>query len=160
MAQIKSAFGHFTTGVTIVTGLADGRPEGFTCQSFVALSMEPTYVAFCPAHSSTTWPRIRRAGAVSINILASDQTALGRTFADRRQDRFAGVDWRPGGNGAPSLGGVLARVEADVVDEIEVGDHIIVVAQPTGFWLSADRQPLLYYRGVFGCPHGDVGTAS
>lgn len=159
-AEIKSAFGHFSTGVTIITGQSDGMPQGFTCQSFVALSMDPTYIGFCPGRSSTSWPRIRPSGAVCINILASDQEPLCRTFADRRQDRFAHVLWRPGRNGAPAFDGVLARIEANVVNEIEAGDHTIVVAEPTEFWVSPARSPLLYYRGAFGCPHDATGVGA
>lgn len=159
---IKSAFGHFSTGVAVITGQSgDGVPHGFTCQSIVALSMSPTYIAFSPARSSTTWPVIRPTALVCINILAADQEVLGRTFADRTADRFACCGWRPGSNGAPALDDVLARIEADVVDEIEIGDHTFVIAEPTEFWLNSDRRPLLYYRGAFGCPHDwshDAGT--
>lgn len=156
--EIKSVFGHFSTGVTVITGQSAGIPHGFTCQSFVALSLDPTYIGFCPGRSSTSWPRIRQSGAVCINILASDQESLCRRFADRREDRFADVQWRPGRNGAPAFDGVLARIEADVVDEIEAGDHTIVVAEPTEFWVSSVRTPLLYYRGAFGCPHEAAGV--
>jgi 3-hydroxy-9,10-secoandrosta-1,3,5(10)-triene-9,17-dione monooxygenase reductase component len=147
---IKSAFGHFGTGVAIVTGQSTGVPHGFTCQSVVALSMTPTYIAFSPARSSTTWPLIRPTGLVCINILAADQAALGRTFADRTADRFDNCGWRSGGNGAPALANVLARIEATVVNEIDAGDHTFVIAEPTAFWLDSDRRPLLYYRGAFG----------
>lgn len=152
-AEIKTAFGHFGTGVAVVTGESEGVPRGFTCQSVVALSMEPTYIAFAPARSSTTWPQLRGTRAVCINILAGGQESVARVFADRGADRFAQVHWQPGRNGAPALQGVLARIEADVVDELEAGDHTIVVAEPTDFWSSQDRGPLLYYRGVFKSAH-------
>ncbi|RDH80447.1 flavin reductase [Mycolicibacterium moriokaense] len=155
---IKSAFGHFSTGVAVITGQSGGTPYGFTCQSVVALSMDPTYIAFSPARSSTTWPRIRPSAAVCINILAADQEVLGRTFASSAVDRFGCCDWQSGGNGAPALADVLARIEADVVAEIDAGDHTFVIAEPTAFCLNSDRRPLLYYRGAFGCPH-DCATA-
>jgi 3-hydroxy-9,10-secoandrosta-1,3,5(10)-triene-9,17-dione monooxygenase reductase component len=152
-AELKAVFGHFATGVTIVTADVDGRPHGFTCQSFVALSMAPAYVAFCPARSSTSWPRIRTAGSVCINVLASEQESVCRAFADRGRDRFAGVPWRAAENGAPVLDNTLAYIEADIVDELEAGDHTIVVAAPTTVQASPNGNPLLYYRGAFGCPH-------
>ncbi len=63
LAQFKDAMSRFTTGVTIVAGMEDGQPVGFTCQSFVSLSIEPPFVAVAPARTSTSWPRIARAGA-------------------------------------------------------------------------------------------------
>jgi flavin reductase (DIM6/NTAB) family NADH-FMN oxidoreductase RutF len=153
-AEIKAAFSHFTTGVTVITGQSGGTPYGFTCQSFVALSLDPTYFSFCPSRNSQSWPVIRTAGAVSVNILADDQAALCEVFSRKSFDRFAETQWRQADNGSPALDGVLARIEADIVDEIDAGDHTIVVAEPTGFWIDSARSPLLYYQGAFGCPHG------
>ena len=44
-------------------------PVGFTCQSFAALSLDPPMVILAPARSSTSWPRIAKAGAFCVNIL-------------------------------------------------------------------------------------------
>ena len=32
---------RFTSGVTIVAGMEDGQPVGFSCQSFISLSIDP-----------------------------------------------------------------------------------------------------------------------
>ena len=55
--QFKEALGRFTTGLTIVAGIDADQPVGFTCQSFVSLSIEPPFVAVAPARTSTSWPR-------------------------------------------------------------------------------------------------------
>lgn len=151
--ELKEAFGHFSTGVVVVTGQSADGPAGFTCQSFVALSLEPALVSFAPSRTSTTWPALRPSGAVCLNILADEQEVLCRRFSRRECDRFADVEWAPGGNGAPALGGVLARIEADVLSEVGAGDHTIVLAQPTAMWFDSTRAPLIYYRGRLGCPH-------
>ena len=51
-ANFRQAMANFCTGVTVVTGLSDGAPVGFTAQSFVSLSLEPPLVAVCPGKSS------------------------------------------------------------------------------------------------------------
>ena len=61
-ADFRHAMGHFATGVTVVTAV-DTDPVGFTCQAFAALSLDPPMVLLAPAKSSTSWPRIARAGA-------------------------------------------------------------------------------------------------
>ena len=68
-ARFREVLGHFATGITIVTALEDGVPVGFSCQSFAALSLDPPMVILAPARSSTSWPRIAKAGAFCVNIL-------------------------------------------------------------------------------------------
>lgn len=80
-AEFRRVLGHFATGVTVVTAHdpedPDG-PAGFACQSFASLSLDPPLVTFMVARTSTTWPRIARAGAFCVNILGAEQGALCR----------------------------------------------------------------------------------
>lgn len=100
--DLKSALAGFCTGVAVITAPdADGRPAGMAVQSFSSVSLDPPLVCFCPAHTSTTWPRIRAAGRFAVNVLTEDQRELCRRFAVTGGDKFAGTPWRPGGNGAP-----------------------------------------------------------
>ena len=55
-AHFRAVLGHFPTGVTIVTALADGeRPIGFTVGSFMSISLDPPLVGFLAMHDSETW---------------------------------------------------------------------------------------------------------
>ena len=100
----KDAMRRFTSGVTIVAGMEDGEPVGFTCQSFLSLSIDPPFVAVAPARTSTSWPRIARAGTFCVNVLGDHQEDLCRGFAVSGGDKFAGVDWHPApATGRPSI---------------------------------------------------------
>ncbi len=104
---------------------------------------------FCPARSSSTWPRIASTGAFCANILAADQRDLARRFGVSAADKFDGVDWAPGSNGAPVLAGVLAWASCAVESVHEAGDHYIVIARVTGLGGCVAGDPLLFYRGRF-----------
>jgi len=148
-ARFREVLGHFATGVTIVTALEDGEPVGFTCQSFAALSLDPPMVILAPSRSSTSWPRIREAGAFCVNILEEHQEALSRTFAVSGGDKFDGIGWKPGLTGAPVLEGSLAMVECRLGEIFDGGDHELV----TGLVVAMDvgeGGPLLFYRSGFG----------
>src|SRR5688500_12934202 len=124
--------GHFATGVTVITAIdPDGdEPVGFTCQAFVSLSLDPPLVLFSPQKQSSTWPRIRSAGAFCVNILGDDQEMLCRAFAASGTDKYRGVGWKPGpATGAPVLQDVLAWAEGRIVAEHDGGDHVIVVGR-------------------------------
>jgi 3-hydroxy-9,10-secoandrosta-1,3,5(10)-triene-9,17-dione monooxygenase reductase component len=148
-ARFREVLGHFATGVTIVTALEEGLPVGFSCQSFSALSLDPPMVVLAPARSSTSWPRIRAAGAFCVNILGEHQEAVCRAFAISGGDKFSGVGWRPGITGAPVIDGSLAVVECELGEIFEGGDHEIVTGSVVALDVG-EGGPLLFYRGGFG----------
>lgn len=148
-ARFREVLGHFATGVTVVSAMEDGEPVGFTCQSFTSLSLEPPMVAIVPAKSSTSWPRIAKAGAICVNILAADQEALCRAFAVSGGDKFSGVAWHPGMLGTPVIEGCLAWVECELEAIHDAGDHELVTGRVVDMAV-AGGQPLLFYRGGFG----------
>jgi flavin reductase (DIM6/NTAB) family NADH-FMN oxidoreductase RutF len=148
-ARFREVLGHFATGVTIVTALEGGEPVGFSCQSFAALSLEPPMVILAPAKSSTSWPRIARAGAFCVNILGEDQEAVCRAFAVSGGDKFDGVDWTPGPNGAPHITGSLAIVGCTLGAIYEGGDHELVTGHVVSMEIG-EGLPLLFYRSGFG----------
>lgn len=152
--EMRRVLGHFCTGIAVITAHDGQHPVGFTCQSVTSVSLDPPYISFCPANTSTSWPRIREIGSICVNVLADDQQDVCARFATRGGDKFAGADWRTGTNGAPALDGTLASIEADVEFEHIAGDHTIVVARVTGLWAHEDRRPLLFYRGGYGAFEG------
>jgi flavin reductase (DIM6/NTAB) family NADH-FMN oxidoreductase RutF len=145
---MRTVLGTFTTGVVVVTAVADG-PIGFTCQSFASLSLEPPLISFSPARTSTTWPRIREIGRFAINVLAHDQSELSERFAAQGVDRFAGVEWSASPYGSPVLAGVSAWLDAELVAEHDGGDHTIVVAAVRALERDPQRHPLIFYRGHY-----------
>ncbi len=147
--HFRSVLGHFATGVTVITALDDGEPVGFTCQSFSSLSLEPPLVSFAPQRTSTTWPRIRRSGRFCANVLAQDQEELCRAFAVPGADKYAGVGWSPSPAGSPVLDGVLAWVDAEVVEERDAGDHVVVLGRVLDLASPRDVPPLLFFQGRF-----------
>ncbi|MFF4604297.1 flavin reductase family protein [Streptomyces sp. NPDC001339] len=159
-AEFRAVLGHFASSVTIITspgesgGPGDPGPAGFTCQSFVSLSLDPPLVAFMVARTSTTWPRIARAGVFCVNILGAGQGSLCRTFAVSGADKFAGVSYQPApATGSPRLPDVPAWIDCTIHAVHTGGDHLIVVGRvatlgtdPT----AAETGPLLFHRGTFG----------
>ncbi|MFD6290262.1 flavin reductase family protein [Streptomyces sp. NPDC060205] len=158
-AEFRRVLGNFATGVTVVTapGATPATPAGFACQSFAALSLDPPLIAFMVARTSTTWPRIARAGVFCVNVLGAHQGDLCRRFAVSGSDKFAGVAHEPSPvSGSPRLSGATAWVDCAVHAVHTGGDHLIVVgrvnalgtpdADPDGH----DGAPLLFHRGRFG----------
>jgi len=150
-ARFRQVLGHFCTGVTVITTVdSGGRPYGFACQSFAALSLDPPLVLFCPSRTSATWPRIAEAGHFCANVLTAGQRDLARVFGTAGADKFAEVAWSPSSSGAPVLAGVLTWVGCEVETVHEAGDHHVVLGRVTELGPCGTEQPLLFYRGRYG----------
>jgi flavin reductase (DIM6/NTAB) family NADH-FMN oxidoreductase RutF len=105
-------------------------------------------VALAPAKTSTSWPRIARAGAFCINILSDEQSDLCSSFAVTGTEKFAGVQWRRGRTGAPVLEGVVAWIECQLGAIHDAGDHELVLGHVVAMGTGAG-DPLLYYQSRF-----------
>ncbi|MEV8453758.1 flavin reductase family protein [Streptomyces sp. NPDC052095] len=152
--EFRRVLGSFASGVTIVTAHDPddpAGPAGFACQSFASLSLDPPLVTFMVARTSTTWPRIARAGAFCVNVLGADQGALCRGFAVSGADKFAGVAYGPAPvTGSPLLDSVAAWIDCHVQAVHTGGDHLIVVGRVAALGATDGAVPLLFHRGAFG----------
>ncbi len=142
----KDAMSRFATGVTIVAGMDDGEPVGFTCQSFISLSLDPPFVAVAPARTSTSWPRIARAGSFCVNVLGDHQGALSRGFAVSGGPKFVGVDWEPAPvTGSPLIQESLAWVDCRVELVHDAGDHELIIGRVLDVG-TGEGSPLVFFR--------------
>ncbi len=153
---LRDVLGHFASGVTVVTAVTADGPIGFTCQSFSSLSLDPPLVAFAPARTSRTWPRLREIRRFCVNVLAEGQDAVSQNFARSVPDKFAGVPWTPSVSGSPVLADVVAWIDGELWAEYDGGDHTIAVARVLDLGAHADRRPLLYHRGSYGLLRTDA----
>ncbi|MGC5311816.1 flavin reductase family protein [Micromonospora zamorensis] len=146
----REVLGTFPSGVVVVTSHDLSEPLGFTCQSFVSLSLNPLLISFTAARDSQTWPRIRAVGSFCVNILADDQREVSMAFAGSRSDRFTAARWwKSGPGGEPALHGACAWITCSLRDEFDGGDHTIVIGAVTGMSIDRRRTPLVFHRGEY-----------
>jgi 3-hydroxy-9,10-secoandrosta-1,3,5(10)-triene-9,17-dione monooxygenase reductase component len=149
-AKYRQVLGHFPTGVTVITAIADGTPVGMAIGSFASLSLEPPSILFCAGKQSSSWPKVQSSGSFCVNILADDQEDVCRVFASKAPDKFAEIGWKRSGNGSPILDGVLAYIDCTIGDVVESGDHFIVIGEVTDLEVRHEGGPLLFFRGGYG----------
>lgn len=146
--RLRDAFGTFMTGVTVVTTLSEGRPLGFTANSFSSVSLEPPLLLVSIARSSSNYAIFSTAPGFAINILAEDQRDISNTFARPVADRFSAVAWHKGPHGAPILEGVSAWFDCATHQVIEAGDHALLIGRVEAY-ASVASPGLGYYRGSY-----------
>ena len=150
--RFRSVLGRFATGVVAITGIDPdaGTPTGLAANSFTSVSLDPPLVAFCVAHTSTTWPRLRTSERLCINILSELQQDVCRRLAAKGGDKFAELEWTTSPGGGPVLKGALAWIECTIEDQHMAGDHLIVVARVHQLDIHHEGEPLLFYQGTYG----------
>lgn len=147
----RTVLGQYPTGVCVVTAAhPETGPAGMVIGSFTSVSLVPPMVAFFPDKSSTSWPKVERAGAFCVNILGADQESVCRRFAAKGGDKFSGQAYRPAGTGSPILEGCVAWIDCDVAAIQEAGDHFIVLGLIRDMQLERPRLPLLFFQGGYG----------
>jgi len=158
--DFRRVMSHFATGVTIITAWdVDHRPTGLTASSFTSVSLHPPLILVCVSQKAQSYPAIKSAGRFAVNILSQGQEVASRRFATSTsspgEEKFAGLEYRPGQLGLPILPDALAQLECTVVHDYPGGDHTIFVAQvESGEWSGdAGKEPLLYFRGKYSRLH-------
>lgn len=149
--RFRDTLGHYASGITIVAGVCDDGPAGFTCQSFYSVSIEPPLVSFSVMRTSTTYPRIAATGRFAVNVLAEHQHGVSSQFARSGTDKWAGISWRPAASGNPVIEETLMWVDCETWAEHEAGDHLIVIGRVVEMnppdWHSGE--PLVFYKGRY-----------
>ncbi len=147
---LRSAFGRFGTGVTVITTHTDRGPLGMTANSFSSVSLEPPLVLWSAALRSKRHDAFATANHYCIHILGQNQQDLANHFAGQGHD-FTGFDWQSGPDGAPQLTGCLAAFHCDRYAVHPAGDHSMILGQIK----HASERPgegagLLFDQGRFG----------
>jgi flavin reductase (DIM6/NTAB) family NADH-FMN oxidoreductase RutF len=152
-ATLRSSFGAFATGVTVVT-VGGSPPHGMTANSFTSVSLEPPLILVCVQRDALMHRRLLARRRFGVSVLAADQEKVARHFADRNRalgdEQFDPIDWTPGRlTRAPLIEGALAHFEGQIRDLHPAGDHTLFV----GELLSCERQDsdeaLLFFQGRF-----------
>ncbi|MCF8480742.1 MAG: flavin reductase family protein [Rhodospirillum sp.] len=145
----RKALGCFPTGVTVVTTVDDeGTPAGVTVSAFSSLSLDPPKVLFCLGRHTTSLDAFR-SGPVSVSVLAEGQQDLSIRFASRGIDKFGGLEMVQSADGVPVPKDSLARMDCEVEQVVESGDHLIIICHVKDLVFQTGGQPLVYFRGTY-----------
>jgi len=150
---LRRAFGTYATGVTVVTVGGD-TPHGMTANSFTTVSLDPPLILICVLRDAVMHSVLTANNRFAVSVLASDQEAVARYFADRNRpegkEQFDAVDWVPGRfTGAPLIEGSLAHFECEVRARYDGGDHTIFLSELLSIERAEDVDALLFLHGRF-----------
>src|SRR5699024_308796 len=137
---LRSAFGRFATGVTIVTYEYDGEPRGVTVNSFTSVSLDPALALVSIGKQAATAERMTSV-PFAINVLCEDQQAHALQFSGRHQEDLR-LKWNREPGQAPWLAGAAAVYQCTSWQVIDAGDHDLHIGQVQSVDVAHDRKPL------------------
>ncbi|MEQ9329131.1 MAG: flavin reductase family protein [Rhodospirillales bacterium] len=153
--ELRNVLGCFATGVAVVTTLGiDGGPVGMTVNSFSSVSLDPPQILWSLALKAPSRPAFRAHPGFAVNIMPAEAKEETLQFARPSEDKFRGIDWRPGLHGVPVLACAIATLECATDRIIESGDHEIYIGGVHSIGRTGGM-PLIFHQGRF----ADLGQA-
>ena len=109
----------------------------------------PPLVSFSVATTSSTWPLLREAAHLGVSVLADHHDAVCRQLAGPTDQRFTGLPFRSTQDGAVLLDEAVATFDCSIQQEVEAGDHVIVVLALHRVTDGGGSSPLVFHRSGF-----------
>jgi flavin reductase (DIM6/NTAB) family NADH-FMN oxidoreductase RutF len=147
--DLRATFACFPTGVVAVCAQTGEHPVGLSAASFTSVSLTPPLVSVCIAESSSTWPLLRTAPTLGLSVLAADHDAACRQLAGPSAGRFTGLGYQRRHNGAVVLDGSAAWLECTIDEQVEAGDHWLVLLRVLAHGAAAGVPPLVFHASRF-----------
>lgn len=161
--KYRDVMATYPAGVTVITTRDDdGNAFGMTVSAFTSVSIDPPLILIVIDKQSHTLPHLRASGAFTVNMLAAGTSDVALGFAAPSGDKFVHVDRSAvrAGTTGPILGAeAIGFLECRIVQEVESGDHWILVARVQGGAVLDDRAPLVYCNRTFNTVASRVAPA-
>ncbi|WP_299655909.1 flavin reductase family protein [uncultured Tateyamaria sp.] len=136
---LRSAFGSFMTGVTVVTmRRSDGTARGFTANSFTSVSLDPPLVLVCPGHHLSSFQDFSACRHFAISVLAEGQEDISNAFASSKADRFGVAPHHDDASGVPVIEGAVSTFSCRTYKAVPAGDHVVLIGEVMAFEHRAD----------------------
>lgn len=152
-AQFRRATAQYTTGIAVITTVADGVDHAMTANSFTSVSLDPLLVLVCVERDSRLHAAVLAAGTWAVSFLPEGQEATARWFATRGRPldgQFDRVPTRRAANGCLLLTDGLAALELRTEQVVPAGDHDILIGAATHVHdAQGSADPLVYFSSTF-----------
>lgn len=146
VSRFQDLMSSFPTGVSVVTAIdSEGHPWGATCSSLSSVTLFPPTLLVCLREPGGTLHAVLTCRRFAVNLLHASGRRAATIFSSLHVDKFTEVPWMPWSpSGLPFLHrDAFAVAACEVAEEVQVGDHRIVIGRVFDIRVSAGV-PLLY----------------
>jgi len=149
----KDIMSRHPSGVTVVTtGEPVSRATGLTVNAFCTVSLHPPRLLVVVDKQSQTLQPLLENKAFTVSLLVAGAEDLAMHFASKDPDKFAELppdSYTELASGPALVADSTAYFECRSVQEIEAGDHWILLGAVERGKILSDDEPLLYSERRF-----------
>lgn len=143
------AFYKITYGLYLLSAQQDGRDNACVINTAVQVASEPMRISISVIKKNRTCEMIAASGRFNLSSLTEDTPfSLFQRFgmqSGRDVDKFAGFEGTERSeNGLTYLKDANMYLSARVVDSIDLGSHILFIAEPTQAQVLSERPSCTY----------------
>ncbi|MEA2157929.1 MAG: hypothetical protein QOD66_309 [Solirubrobacteraceae bacterium] len=133
----------------IVTTAANGERGGCLIGFASQVSIRPPRFLACLSVKNRTFRIGARANVLVVHFVPQDATELAERFGGQtgdEVDKFAGIDWREGPDGAPILTDLENWFAGSIVQRLDLGDHCGFLLEPIAGQAGRSESALTFHR--------------
>jgi flavin reductase (DIM6/NTAB) family NADH-FMN oxidoreductase RutF len=147
---MRKTLAQFPSGVVVLATESDGQKHALVASSFmVGVSLDPCLLAVAVQKSSETWASIKKSKSLGVSVFSQGQGGLTRQLASKnRAARFEEIAVEVDDSGAVFIEDASLWFECAVYDELEAGDHWMVLLEVTQMGVSGN-EPLIWHGAEF-----------
>lgn len=143
------SFFKMNYGLYIVTSQADGQRAGCVVNTLSQVTAEPPKLTVAVSKQNVTTDVIRKAERFVGAVLGkeADMPLIGRFGfrSSRDLDKFDGISYAEDEAGIPyPTDHIVARYSCRVVDEVDLGTHVLFVAEVEEAVTLSEEEPMTY----------------
>ena len=142
-------FYKISYGLYIVSSKADGKFNGQIANTVFQVTSAPPKIAVSINKENLTYKFIQNSKVFTVSILSKEtpMNFIGHFgFKSGKEiDKFKDINYKVGETGAPIvLDNCIGYLEAEVVDQIDVGTHTVFIGKVVNAEIIKDIEPMTY----------------
>lgn len=145
---IGAAISRIPSGCSILAAANDKHKTGVLVSWIQQVSFEPPSISVSLKKGRPVNDLVNASGKFMLNVIGEDPsrmfTHFGKGFS-LEEDAFDGLSFRTTGYG-PIIESCIAHLKCEVRETVEVGDHVLYIAEVTGAGVVEDAKPYLHVR--------------
>lgn len=138
----RDAMGKFATGITVVSMYDNNETIGMTVNAFMSISLNPMLIAVSIDERASMYDKFKEQKSFGVSMLKESQEDLSSYFARQKELDYE-INFIDQSN-VPVIDDALANLSCEVVQEVEAGDHTILIAKVNDIKVN-EGEPVIYF---------------
>lgn len=146
---LGQAIGRLSSGVYILTLLADAEKHGMLATWIIQAAFEPPMLTVAVQRKREILSFIQIGTKLCVNALSKKNMDIFKSFARPYQegvDRFEGLQLADKQSSAPVFAEALSYLDCIVKDKMDAGDHVVFLCEITDGEFMNNDEPMLHTR--------------